>query len=486
MLTGRGRHVSGLGSYAAGDSEAYAAIDENEFRLVSTQPLSTFALDVDTASYSNVRRFLREGRLPPKDAVRIEELVNAFDYADPRPMGELPFAVTTELAQAPWRKEHLLLRVGLAARAVDTADLPPSNLVLLVDVSGSMSSADKLPLLKRALRLLVDELNEDDRIALVAYAGAAGLVLPSTPCHRKTTILDAIERLSAGGSTAGGAGLQLAYDQVREHFIEGGINRVLMATDGDFNVGPSSDAEMVQLIEERRQEGSFLTVLGFGSGNLKDSKMEQLADHGNGQYAYVDSFLEARRVLVEQLGGTLLTLAKDVKLQLEFNPERIAAYRLIGYENRLLAVEDFNDDSKDAGELGAGLSVVALYELVPVGADAGTNIPEVDPLRYQQATGEPRADFADELLLVKLRYKQPDGDESRLLTQVVRDTDGAPSDDLRFAAAVAAFGMLLRDSPHGGDFSWDDVAALARGARGDDPHGRRAELLTLVEAASSL
>ncbi|MCB9897666.1 MAG: von Willebrand factor type A domain-containing protein [Planctomycetes bacterium] len=471
------------------NTESYAAIDENGFQSAARRPLSTFSIDVDTASYANVRRFLREGRLPPKDAVRIEELVNAFDYDDAGPADGQPFGVTTEVGVAPWSPGHLLVRIGLAAQRVDVSELPPSNFVFLLDVSGSMNSPDKLPLLKRSLALLVDSLDRDDRVAIVVYAGAAGLVLPSTACdeEHKPQVLDALERLSAGGSTAGGAGLRLAYDQVREHFVEGGINRVILATDGDFNVGPSSDAEMVRLIEDERGHGAFLTVLGFGTGNLKDSKMEQLADRGNGQYCYVDSFLEARRVLVEQLGGTLLTVAKDVKIQVEFNPARVAAYRLVGYENRLLADEDFADDSKDAGELGAGHHVTALYEVVPVGADDAVDVGTVDPLRYGEVTRTENEAHGDELLFVKLRWKAPDGDTSELLTRpVAAGLDGGTSDDFRFAAAVAGFGMLLRDSEHTGTLTYDDVLELARGARGDDPRGRRAELLGLVETAASL
>ena len=466
------------------NTESYANIDENDFKLVSAAPLSTFSIDVDRASYANIRRFLQDGERPPVDAVRIEEMINYFPYDWGQVRGEHPFAVTTEVWEAPWTPEHRLVRIGLHARSIDTEDLPPSNLVFLLDVSGSMSSPDKLPLLKKAFALLVDQLREQDRVAIVVYAGAAGLVLPSTPGSRKDEIAAALEKLRAGGSTAGGAGIKLAYEVARKNHIDGGNNRVILATDGDFNVGASSDAEMVRLIEKERESGTFLTVLGFGTGNLKDSKMEQIADHGNGNFAYVDGLLEARKVLIEEMGGTLLTLAKDVKLQIEFNPARAAGYRLIGYENRLLADEDFNDDTKDAGELGAGHTVTALYEVVPVGVD----VPRaVDALRYQpQPDDPPPAVFEGELMYVKVRYKDPDGTRSKLLEQPVADRVRSPSTDFRFATAVAGFGMLLRDSPHAGDLTLNDVVHLAERGKGDDPRGYRGEFIRLVEATRDL
>ncbi len=478
--------------YTDHNTESYARIEENDFRLVSASPLSTFSIDVDRASYANVRRFIQSGTKPPVDAVRIEEMINYFPYAwdvwDVE-AGDHPFQLLTEVWDAPWKPEHRLVRVGLRAPAVETEHLPPSNLVFLFDVSGSMNWPDKLPLLKKAFALLVDQLRPQDRVAIVVYAGAAGLVLPSTPGNRRGKILEAVERLEAGGSTAGGAGIALAYDVARKRFIEGGNNRVILATDGDFNVGASSDGEMVRLIEEERDSGIFLTVLGFGTGNLKDSKMEQIADRGNGNFHYVDGLLEARKVLVEEMGGTLFTVAKDVKLQVEFNPARAAAYRLIGYENRLLADEDFNDDTKDAGELGAGHTVTALYEVVP----AGLPVPRsVDPLRYESTAGPqppveaPPVAFEDELLYVKVRYKDPNGSESRLLAHAVADRSRSPSRSFRFAAAVAGFGMLLRDSPHAGRFTPDDVISLAEGGRGDDPRGYRGEFIRLVEAARDL
>ena len=468
------------------NTENYAAIDENPFLGVNTNPLSTFSIDVDRASYANIRRFLREGRLPPKDAVRIEEMVNYFSYADAAPEGDAPFAVTTELGPAPWRPEHRLLRIGLKAKSIATDRLPPSNLVFLLDVSGSMNSPDKLPLLKQAFGLLTNELRPQDRVAIVVYAGAAGLVLPSTPGSEKETILSAIERLEAGGSTAGGAGIRLAYDVARQHHIDGGNNRVILATDGDFNIGASSDAEMMRLIEEKRAQGTFLTVLGFGTGNIKDSKMELLADRGNGNYAYIDDLMEARKVFVHELGGTLFTVAKDVKLQIEFNPRRVKGYRLIGYENRLLAAEDFNDDRKDAGELGAGHSVTALYEIVPVGVDSDVEIRGVDALRYTQDMEETRSASGDELLFVKLRWKQPDGDRSTLMEHAVADRATRRTADFTFASAVAAFGMILRDSPHRGNASYESVLAWGREGLGEDRAGYRAGFLEMVEQAKRI
>lgn len=468
-----------------GNTEAYNAINENRFLSAAGTPVSTFSIDVDAASYSNVRRFLSQGTLPPVDAVRLEEMVNYFPYRYPDRTGRHPFAVSTEVGPCPWAPEHRLVRIGLQARRVPTRDLPPSNLVFLIDVSGSMMSPDKLPLVQQAFRALVRELRPEDRVAIVVYAGAAGLVLPSTSGSEQATILDAIDRLQAGGSTAGGAGIRLAYDVAREHFDPEGNNRVILATDGDFNVGVSSDAEMVRLIEQRREDGTFLTVLGFGTGNLKDSKMEQMADKGNGHYAYIDSFREAQKVFVQEFGGTLFTVAKDVKIQVEFNPARVRSYRLLGYENRLLNREDFADDRKDAGELGSGHSVTALYEVVPVGAAEVAS--GDDSLTYQQVSVRPEARRSNELMTVRLRYKDPQGAVSRLLETPVRDRDrGAASEDMRFATAVAAFALLLRDSEHRGQASFDQVLALARGARGEDEEGHRGEFIGLVEAARTL
>ncbi len=468
-----------------GNTEAYNPVDEHRFLAAAANPVSTFSIDVDAASYSNVRRFLSQGTLPPKDAVRLEELVNYFPYRYADHSGRHPFAVSTEVGPCPWAPEHRLVRIGLQARHVPTENLPPSNLVFLIDVSGSMMSPDKLPLVQQAFRALVHELRAQDRVAIVVYAGAAGLVLPSTRGSEKATILEAIDRLQAGGSTAGGAGIRLAYDVARQHFDREGNNRVILATDGDFNVGVSSDAEMVRLVEQRREEGTFLTVLGFGTGNLKDSKMEQMADKGNGHYAYIDSFREAQKVFVQEFGGTLFTVAKDVKIQVEFNPARVQSYRLLGYENRTLAREDFADDRKDAGELGSGHSVTALYEIVPVGATPVAL--GDDSLTYQEVSIRPEATRSRELMTVRLRYKDPQGSTSRLLEEPVRDRSaGVASEDMRFASAVAAFALLLRDSEHRGQASYEQVLSLARGARGDDPQGYRGEFIGMVETARTL
>ncbi len=466
-------------------TESYALIQDNVFLATAANPLSTFSIDVDRASYANVRRFIRDGQRPPVDAVRVEELINYFPYSDPEPDGEAPLAIYTEVAPAPWQPLHKLVRIALKGRGIDLGEAPRNNLVFLLDVSGSMSSPDKLPLLKTALGMLVNQLRPQDQVAIVVYAGAAGLVLPSTPGSEKERILDAIQNLQAGGSTAGGAGIRLAYEVAAEHHVARGNNRVILATDGDFNVGVSSDAEMVRLVEEKRDQGTFLTVLGFGTGNLKDSKMEQIADHGNGNFAYIDSALEAKKVLVNEMGGTLLTIAKDVKLQVEFNPAKVAAYRLIGYENRLLAAEDFADDTKDAGELGAGHSVTALYEVIPVGVDSPVEVRGLDSLRYQ-APSPPTGTASPELLFVKLRYKDPAGGASRLLETPVLDRAKTPSEDFRFATAVAAWGMLLRDSEYCSGFTLSQVADLARNALGEDRDGYRSEFVRLLETARTM
>jgi Ca-activated chloride channel family protein len=469
------------------NTEEYARIYENPFLEARANPLSTFSIDVDAASYANVRRFLTGNQLPPADAVRIEELINYFDYDYPRPRGDAPFSITTEVAATPWNAETKLVHVGLQGAAIGNDRLPAANLVFLLDVSGSMDSPEKLPLAKRAMRLLVSQLRSEDHVALAVYAGAAGLVLPPTPGSDKAAILEALERLQAGGSTAGAEGLVLAYETARKHFKEGGNNRIVLMTDGDFNVGVSSDAELVRLIEEKRKSGVYLSILGFGMGNYKDSKMEQLADKGNGNYAYIDNVREARKVLVEEMGGTLVTLAKDVKLQVEFNPAKVEAYRLIGYENRVLRDEDFNDDTKDAGELGAGHSVTALYEVVPAGAKSG--LPGVDSLKYQKPAASAEAGASSELLTVKFRYKDPDGARSKLIVRSLPDARAdweRASDDFRFSAAAAGFGMLLRGSEHRGDLDYAQVLAMAKGAQGRDLQGHRAEFVRLVEAARLL
>jgi Ca-activated chloride channel family protein len=469
-----------------GNTEGYAVIEENPFFLARERALSTFSVDVDRASYSNVRRFLTEGRRPPKDAVRIEELVNYFPYSYPEPRASDPVSISTSVAAAPWNRTHRLVMIGLKARSIATASLPPNNLVFLIDVSGSMMSPDKLPLVKSAFELLVNQLRPQDRVSIVVYAGSAGLVLPSTPGSNKETIMDAITRLEAGGSTAGGAGLRLAYDVAKKNFMRNGNNRVILATDGDFNVGESSDAEMVRLIEERRATGVFLTSLGFGTGNIKDSKLEQLADRGNGHYAYVDNLLEAKKVFVRELGATLRTVAKDVKLQIEFNPRRVAAYRLIGYENRLLNDADFTDDTKDAGDMGAGHTVTALYEVVPVGAPADPLIPKANDLRYQNGPAVSRSAPGGELLYVKLRYKEPESSTSKLMARAVPDAVTFASSDFAFASAVAEFGLLLRDSKYKGKASYASVAELASSTLGNDRDGLRREFVSLVRKAETL
>ncbi|MBI5394383.1 MAG: VWA domain-containing protein [Verrucomicrobia bacterium] len=469
------------------NTEAYAHIRDNPFLSVTENPLSTFSIDVDTASYANVRRFLLQGSVPPKDAVRIEELLNYFTYDYPQPKRGEPFSVNVEVAGCPWDSDHRLMRIGLKGREVPAAKRPPGNLVFLVDVSGSMQPANKLPLLKRALKMLVQQLGENERVAIVVYAGSSGLVLPSTCCDDKQRVLDALDRLESGGSTNGGEGIQRAYAIAQENFIKGGINRVILCTDGDFNVGVTNQGDLTRLIEEKAKGGVFLTVLGFGMGNLKDSTMEKLADKGNGNYAYIDSLHEARKVLVEQMNGTLVTIAKDVKIQVEFNPAQVSAYRLIGYENRLLRKEDFNDDTKDAGEIGAGHTVTALYEIVSPGRVLAS--PAVDPLKYQKPAPAAPEPASRELLTVKLRYKQPDGDKISLIERPITDSGAgyaAASRDYKFAAAVAAFGMVLRDSPHKGSATLAAALELAEEGRGPDASGYRTEFLSLVKKAQAL
>ncbi len=479
--------------YIQYNTEGYSAIHENGFKDVLHNPLSTFSIDVDKASYSNVRRFLNSGQLPPVDAVRIEEMINYFSYEYPEPIGKHPFSVYTEISTCPWNPSHQLLHVGLKGKSIDKTELPASNLVFLLDVSGSMSSPNKLPLLKQAFKMLVNELRPEDRVAIVVYAGAAGLVLESTEGSKKKDIIAALDQLQSGGSTAGGAGLNLAYKVAQDHFIKEGNNRIILATDGDFNVGSSSNAEMERLIEKKREDGVFMTVLGFGMGNYKDDKMEIIADKGNGNYAYIDNIQEARKVLITEFGGTLFTIAKDVKFQMEFNPARVKGYRLVGYENRLLNDEDFNDDTKDAGEMGAGHTVTALYELIPAGSDESLN--SIDPLKYQ-AYGEEtkevkkiKLDPNAELMTVKLRYKQPDGNTSTKVEIPVKgrvlDLDET-SKNYRFSAAVAEFGMILRNSQYLEDASMEQVITLAKNAKGQDEEGYRSEFITMVKLADSM
>lgn len=477
------------------NSEQYDEIYENPFLDAREAPLSTFSIDVDKASYANIRRFINSNQLPSKDVVRIEEMINYFQYDYPQPgLFDGPFSITTEAARCPWNPRHQLVMIGLQAKKIQSERLPPSNLVFLIDVSGSMAAQNKLPLLKSVFRSFVEKLRPEDRVSMVVYAGQAGLVLESTPGSYKERILSAIENLQAGGSTAGGEGVMLAYRIAGENFIPSGNNRVILATDGDFNVGVSSDEELARLIEQKRDEGVFLTVLGVGTGNYKDSKMEKLADKGNGNYAYLDNVVEGEKVLINEMSATLLTVAKDVKIQVEFNPAQVKAYKLIGYENRLLAKEDFNDDRKDAGEIGAGHSVTAFYEIVP--ADSTDTPygyrPAVDPLKYQADENngrELKINRSYDLMTIKLRYKEPKEDESKLITKVIsrRDVRAEPrSENFKFAVAVAEFGMLLRDSEYQENSSFDRVIKSAQEATGKDPGGYRSEFLRLVKMAEFL
>lgn len=469
------------------NTEGYSAIHENGYKDVFIEPLSTFSIDVDKASYANIRRYINMGQLPPIDAVRVEEMINYFNYDYEEQIGEHPFTVVTELSVCPWNKSHQLLHVGLKAKSIDKRELPASNLVFLLDVSGSMEDPNKLPLLKNALQLLVKELRPKDRVAIVVYAGAAGIVLNSTPGNQKETILNSLDNLQAGGSTAGGEGLLLAYKTASENFIEGGNNRIILATDGDFNVGSSSNAEMERLIEKERERGIFITVLGFGMGNYKDDKMEIIADKGNGNYAYIDNIQEARKVLVSEFGGTLFTVAKDVKFQLEFNPERVKSYRLIGYENRMLNAEDFNNDKKDAGEMGSGHTVTALYEIVPAGSNEQAG--NIDPLKYQENRVKAIKTENKELLTIKLRYKKPDGVTSMLYEKPVMGElkeFSTTSDNFRFSAAVAEFGMVLRNSEFKSSASYEHLLSIAQGSRGIDEEGYKGEFIKLVKTAQEL
>lgn len=464
------------------NTEDYDGIIENRFRKSTDEPLSTFSIDVDGASYSNVRRIINLGGLPPAGAVRIEEFVNYFQYKYVQPKGNDPFSINTEIAACPWNTQHRLVMIGLQGKEIEKTNLPPCNLVFLIDVSGSMQDENKLPLVKVSLKLLVDQLREQDRVAIVVYAGAAGLVLPSTGGEDKDAILDAIENLEAGGSTAGGAGIKLAYKVANEQFKKTGNNRVILCTDGDFNVGASSDDEMEKLIEKERQSGVFLTVLGYGMGNYKDNKMQKLANKGNGNHAYIDGLSEAKKVLVNEFGGTMFTIAKDVKLQVEFNPSKVQAYRLIGYENRMLNKEDFNNDAKDAGELGSGHTVTALYEIIPVGVESKF-IEKVDPLKYQNVK-ETKQSSSNEMLTIKFRYKKPGEDVSNLMEHAVTDNHillEKTSENFRFASAVAEFGLLLRNSEFRANASYENVLQRSSNALGNDEEGYRSEFVKLVK-----
>jgi len=469
------------------NTEGYGNIVENSFLSADQNPLSTFSIDVDRAAYSNVRRFIQNGTIPPKGGVRLEEMINYFDYDYTPPQNDEPFAVHTEIAPCPWNEQHRLVHIGIKGKEISNEKLPPANLVFLIDVSGSMDEPNKLPLVQASLKLLTNQLRENDKVAIVVYAGAAGLVLPSTSGSNKAKIKEAIENLSAGGSTAGADGIKLAYKIAKENFSKGGNNRVILATDGDFNVGTSSDDELVSLIEEERKSNIFLTVLGYGVGNYQDNKMQQLADKGNGNHAYIDNLNEANKVLVKEFGSTLFAIAKDVKIQVEFNPVKVQSYRLIGYENRMLQKEDFNDDKKDAGELGAGHTVTALYEIIPAGVKDDFTA-KVDDLKYQTKPVV-NNDAGNEMLTIKLRYKKPTGDESKLITKPVPDENislNNTSDNFRFSAAVASFGMLLRNSAYKQQASYDEVLELAKNAKGKDADGYRYEFIKLVEIASSL
>lgn len=469
------------------NTEDYDVINENGFKKVIGNPLSTFSIDVDNASYSNIRRFISYNQTPPKDAVRIEEMINYFDYNYKQPTGEHPFEINTEISDCPWNPETKLIMIGLQGKDIDYSKADPSNLVFLIDVSGSMTAENKLPLVKTALNKLIDNLDEKDHIAIVVYAGAAGLVLPSTPATQKQKINDALNALQAGGSTAGGAGIELAYKTAMDNFIEGGNNRVILCTDGDFNIGSSSNAEMVRLIEDKRKSGVFLTICGFGMGNYKDSKMEGIANNGNGNYYYIDNENEAKKVFVTDMRGTLFTIAKDVKIQVEFNPAKVAEYRLIGYENRLLNNEDFDNDLKDAGELGAGHRVTAMYEVKlkdnasfsPQGSKT-----EGEDLKYQTTQVNENAKYSNEIMTLKLRYKKPDGEVSKLVEKSITDTKipfAQTSDNFRFASSVIEFGMLLRDSEYKGSATYESVVKLANGAKGMDKEGYRAEFISMVQ-----
>ncbi len=467
------------------NNESYSTIQENDFRDVSKNPLSTFSVDVDGASYSNIRRHINNGSLPPVDAVRIEEMINYFNYDYPEPKDNSPFSITTELSSCPWNENNLLLHIGLQGKKIAMDNLPPSNIVFLIDVSGSMSDYNKLPLLKSSLKLLLENLRPKDRVAIVVYAGSSGLVLPSTSCGEKKIITDALESLNGGGSTAGGEGLKLAYKVANENYMKDGNNRIILATDGDFNVGQSSNAEMEHLIEKEREKGIAISVLGFGMGNYKDDKMEIIADKGNGNYAYIDNLLEARKVLVSEFGGTLYTIAKDVKFQLEFNPAQVSEYRLVGYENRLLNEEDFENDEKDAGEIGSGHTVTALYEIVPANNQRNPK----KELKYQSPKLTNKALQSNDLITLKLRYKDPGKRKSKLIEQPVKNIPlvfDTTSDDFRFSASIAEFGMLLRNSKYLGSTTWDSAYTLAKNSKGNDEEGYRGEMIRLLESAELL
>lgn len=469
--------------------EGYDNIQENPFLKATDNPLSTFSIDVDGASYSNIRRMINSGQMPPAGAVRIEEMINYFSYNYPQPTGDAPFSINTEYVECPWNAKHQLVSIGLQGKKIATESLPAANIVFLIDVSGSMQSADKLPLVKSSMKLLADQLRPQDKVSIVVYAGNAGLVLPATNGNEKIKIKEAISKLEAGGSTAGGAGIQLAYKTAQENFVSKGNNRIVLCTDGDFNVGVSSDDALERLIGEKRASGIFLTVLGYGTGNYQDAKMQKLADKGNGNHAYIDNISEARKVLINQFGGTMFTIAKDVKLQIEFNPAKVQGYRLIGYENRMLAKEDFNDDKKDAGELGSGHTVTALYEIIPVGP-AAPELKKVDNLKYQRAENNfVTSQFGNEVMTVKFRYKKPDGDKSLLLQKIITGSPvqlSAAGENFYLASAVAQFGMLLRNSEYKGSGGYKLAESLLSKVIKNDEQGYRNELKQLMKSAIAI
>jgi len=489
-----GRHLGGMGYVSNDDitfqrhnTEEYDKINENEFKDVKNNPLSTFSIDVDTASYANVRRFIKYNQVPPRDSVRIEEMINYFTYDYPQPKGDHPFTVTIELSKCPWNKKNMLAHIGIQGKSLDYNKLKPCNLVFLIDSSGSMGSHNKLPLLKKSLKLLLDTLNEKDTVAIVAYAGSAGLVLPSTPAHRKDRIIAALDMLNAGGSTAGGQGIKLAYKVAKQNLITDGNNRVILCTDGDFNVGASSTGHLVRLIEEKRKDDIYLTICGFGMGNYKDGRMEKISNAGNGNYFYIDSIREGKKVFVTEMRANMFTIAKDVKIQIEFNPVKVKGYRLVGYENRVLANEDFNDDKKDAGELGAGHTVTALYEIIAAGSKQ--DLRKVDELKYQTTKIKKGAKSAGEVMTVKLRYKPIKESRSKLITMAVNDNNisiNRTTENFRFSAAVAGFGMILRDSKFKNNIKINDVLSMAKNSKGQDRNNYRSEFINLVETCALL
>jgi Ca-activated chloride channel family protein len=483
-----GLYIRGTGYVPNQNQESYQKVKENKFINPRKEPLSTFAADVDAASYSNVRRFINSGTLPEKDAVRVEEMINYFQYQVAGPKNGEPVNIVTELTKAPWNTAHQLMRVTLKAKDMPTEKLKASNLVFLIDVSGSMMGPGRLPLVKASLKMLVDQLRDIDHVAIVTYAGSAGVKLESTPGDEKMKIKSAIEELEAGGSTAGAAGIKKAYEIAKQQFIKGGNNRIILASDGDFNVGESSDESMEELIAKESKSGVFLTVLGYGMGNLKDSKMEILADKGHGNYAYIDNISEARKAMVTEFGGTLFTVAKDVKIQVEFNPTYVQAYRLVGYENRLLEAEDFNNDQKMGGDMGVGHVVTALYEIVPVGVESGM-VGTVDPLKYQQHANQVAGRRNAELATVKFRYKEPGGEKSKLQQKVVGTAVtelNTVSEDFRFVTAVAELGLLLRDSDFKQKANFDQLIVRAKASKGKDEEGYRAEFIRMAENARDL